>query len=294
MSEAALAIDAARAASLHAGAHGPRDDFIVRESARRMADRLATVRLAPARVLDLGCGSGADRPFLAERFPDAAYCGIDLSPARLEVARRSTGTSSWMRLLGRPRAPSFVRADFANLPFAARSADCLWSNLAIHWSPTPHRVVAEWSRVTRVGGLVAFSAFGPDTLREVVDAFACVDRATHVLPFTDLHDYGDMLVASGYTTPVVDAERITLTYAEPDALWRDVRSLGGNASIERVRTLRGRAFRRALDEALAATRGADGRYRLTLELVFAHAWKGEPRTTTDGGAIVRMPSPRRS
>ena len=284
-----LAIDIAQAARLHANARRAHDDFIFRETARRMGERLATVRLTPQRVLDLGGGSGADAPFLRERFPAAWYCGLDRSLARLRsipAVRRH-----W---LGRPHRQALVNADFASLPFASRTFDCLWSNLAIHWSSAPHRAIAEWSRVTSVGGLLTFSAFGPDTMREVVDAFTRVDGATHVLPFTDLHDYGDMLVASGFVTPVIDAERIVLTYAEPADLWRDVRSLGGNAAIGRVRSLRGRAFRGALDDALAATRGADGRYRLSLELVFAHAWKGESRKTVAGETIVRMPSPRGS
>lgn len=293
MSEPTLAIDASRAARLHAKPRAVHDDFIFRETSRRMAERLVTVRIDPARVLDLGCGSGADRAYLGERFPGAAYCGVDRSLARLRLAAGTPTGPAWSRWLGRSRRSAFVQADFASLPFAARSVDCLWSNLAIHWSPTPHRVIAEWSRVTDVGGLVAFSSFGPDTLREVTEAFRLVDRDDHVLPFTDLHDFGDMLVASGFTTPVIDAERIALTYADQDALWRDVRSLGGNAASGRVLSLRGRAFREAVHEALASLRGPDGRYRLTLELVFAHAWKGEPRTSSTGDAIVRMPSSRR-
>jgi len=290
--EAMLAIDVVQAARLYASARRVHDDFIFRETARRMAERLATVRLVPQRVLDLGSGDGADETFLRDRFPDAWYCGLDRSLARLLSVTERRAVSGWRRWTRPAHRPPLVNADFASLPFAARSFDCLWSNLAIHWSSAPHRVIAEWSRVTNVGGLLTFSAFGPDTMREVVDAFAQVDDEKHVLPFTDLHDYGDMLVASGFVTPVVDAERIVLTYAEPADLWRDVRSLGGNAAIGRIRSLRGRAFRTALDEALATTRGPDGRYRLSLELVFAHAWKGETRKTAAGETIVRMPMPR--
>ncbi|MGI9025680.1 MAG: methyltransferase domain-containing protein, partial [Burkholderiaceae bacterium] len=196
------------------------------------------------------------------------------------------------RLFHRRNEPLLVQGDFAALPFAAQSFDCLWSNLAIHWSPAPHRVLIDWSRMAKVGGLVAFSAFGPDTLREVAAAGAEVDGKRRVMPFTDMHDYGDMLIAAGFTTPVVDMERITLTYSNPDSLWRDVRALGGNAlldqDLDRARGLRGRRFKARLDEALARDRDRDGRYALSFELIFAHAWKGEPRTTRSGEAIVRF------
>jgi malonyl-CoA O-methyltransferase len=199
----------------------------------------------------------------------------------------ATAGSPLTRWLWRTAAPVVV-ADFAALPFAAGSIDVLWSNLALHWTSTPHRVLPEWGRVVATGGLVAFSAFGPDTLREVGDAFGAVDHRRHVVPFTDMHDYGDMLVASGFTSPVVDAERLTLTYSSAETLWRDVRALGGNALVDRARGLSGRRFGDAVRRGLESTRDADGRYRLTFELIYAHAWKAQPRTTSRGETIVRL------
>ncbi len=269
------------------------DDFLQREVAKRMAERLATIRIEASRVLDIGCGTGGDLAMLRERFADAMVIGIDASWGRLMRARGRAETGGLARLIHRfrPRSePPFVQGDFATLPFAAQSFDCLWSNLALHWSAEPHCVVMDWSRVASIGGLVAFSAFGPDTLREVAAAGAEVDGKRRVMPFTDMHDYGDMLIGAGFTTPVVDMERVTLTYSNPDGLWRDVRALGGNALLgpDRARGLRGRSFKARLDEALARGRDRDGRYALSFELIFAHAWKGEPRTTRSGEAIVRF------
>jgi malonyl-CoA O-methyltransferase len=268
------------------------DDFLQREVSRRMLERLATIRVDAGRILDLGCGGGRDRDALRVRFPDAAWHGLDLALPRLRAAQQDAATSRIGRWLRRPADRALVQADFATLPFPAHRFDVLWSNLALHWHAAPHVVLPEWSRVTRVGGLVAFSAFGPDTLREVAEASRAVDDRPHVVPFTDMHDYGDMLVAAGYTTPVVDMERLTLTYSTAASFWADVRALGGDPLADRTRGLRGRKADGRLQAALDRTRDAAGRYTLTFELIFAHAWKGEPRTTRDGDAIVRLQRPR--
>ncbi len=287
--EERLPIDASRTRQLFTSRRTLEgDDFLAREVSRRMIERLATMRLDVARVLDLGCGSGGDLAALRERFDGATVCGVDASLPRLVRAAANERPSRLSRLLRQETGPLLAGGDLAALPFAAHRFDLLWSNLSLHWSAEPHRVLPEWSRVTRVGGLVVFSAFGPDTLREVAAAFAEVDSLSHVMPFTDMHDYGDMLVASGFTSPVVDMERLTLTYPSTASLWRDVRALGGNALDARIRSLRGRRYGRRVDEALERTRGADGRSRLTFELIFAHAWKGEPRTTSRGETIVRI------
>jgi len=282
------AIAAARVARLFARPRlNTADDFVQREVAQRMLERLAAIRVDAYRIVDLGCGAGRDLAPLGRRFAGATVFGLDLVPSRLQCieADRPAGLARWWR---RDHGPLAMAADFAALPLAAGSVDLIWSNLALHWTSTPHRVLPEWGRVVRTGGLVAFSVFGPDTLREVREAFGEVDHRRHVLPFTDMHDYGDMLIESGFTSPVVDMERLTLTYATADSLWRDVRSLGGNALGEHPRGLYGRASRARLDRALDATRDRDGRLQLTFELIYAHAWKTEPRVTRGGEAIVRF------
>ena len=277
----------------HPAPHGPGDDFIVRETARRMLERSEVMRIATNRVLDAGCGAGADLAPLRARFPDAIVVGLDAAPSRLMRARSAerAATSRLARLLRRPTVSPLVAADFSALPFKPQCFDLIWSNLALHWSESPHRVLPEWARAIKVGGLVMFSAFGPDTLAEVAAAFRALDGEAHVMPFVDMHDYGDMLVDAGFATPVVDMERLTLTYSDAASLWRDVRSLGGNPLAMRHRGLRGRGFGRRLADALNAGRDEEGRYRLTFELIFAHAWKGAPRTTADGRAIVKLHRP---
>ena len=277
--------------------------FLRREIARRMFERLELIKVAPALVLDAGCGDGADLPALRQRFGGARLIGVDASVEMLEAARASqhAAQSSMNRLLQRwlPKSATgagigaeLACADFASLPLAAGSADLVWSNLALHWHPQPHRVFAEWRRVLRVDGLLMFSCFGPDTFKELRSAWAAADQAPHTLPFVDMHDFGDMLIDAGFATPVMDMETVTVTYADPARLLQDVRAWGGNPLSTRSRGLVGRAAYRRMLEALEAGRRADGTLALSFEIVYGHAFCPAPRTTASGESIIRFDRPR--
>lgn len=274
-------------------------DFLRREIAARMHERLGLVRIAPQRVLDAGCGAGADLALLQKNYPAAQIIGIDAAPAMAAAAAARPPASSLKslnqmlsRLLPAKAGIDLLAGDFGDLPFGPNSIDLVWSNLALHWHPQPDRVFAEWRRVLRVEGLLMFSNFGPDTLRELRAAFAEVDEQPRVLPFVDMHDFGDQLVEAGFSTPVMDMEVITVTYDTARALLADVRALGGNPLATRSRGLLGRAAGRRLEAALERGRRADGKLALTFEVIYGHAFRPAPRVTAAGEAIVRF-QPRR-
>ena len=269
-------------------------DFLRREIAGRMRERLGLVRMAPQRVLDAGCGAGADLPLLQKAYPAAQVLGLDAAQAMAVAARpaSSAGKSLLNRLLPAKAGIDLLAGDFGSLPFGPNSIDLVWSNLALHWHPQPDRVFAEWRRVLRVDGLLLFSSFGPDSLRELRTAFAEVDDLAHVLPFVDMHDFGDQLVEAGFSTPVMDMEVITVTYDTAQALLADVRALGGNPLTTRGRGLMGRAAFDRLQATLERGRRADGKLALTFEVIYGHAFRPAPRVTAAGEAIVRF-QPRR-
>jgi len=285
-------IDLARVRSLFAepGRIAPAD-FLRREVANRMFERLQLVKTAPRHVLDAGCGTGQDIAQLQKMYPAAQVLGVDASPGMLAQAAGGTAQSprSFLsRLLPAKAGIDLVCADFGNLPFGPNSLDLVWSNLALHWHPQPDRVFAEWRRVLRVDGLLMFSNFGPDTFRELRAAFAAIDDAPHTLPFVDMHDFGDQLVEVGFTTPVMDMETITVTYDTVEALLADVRAFGGNPLATRRRGLVGRAAGQRVLAALEAGRHPDGKLHLTFEIVYGHAFRPAPKTTAAGEAIVRF------
>jgi malonyl-CoA O-methyltransferase len=267
-----------------------------REIGSRMLARLDYVRLGPQAILDAGCGTGAAVGELAARYPGARVVALDVALPMLLAARmRSQGSRTvYRRLLGplvgraEPPRPAFVCADMNALPFAGVSFDLVWSNLTLQWVNDLPRAFAETRRVLRVGGLFTFTTFGPDTLKELAAAFLRVDGHTHVSRFTDMHDIGDMLVQAGFADPVMDMEFVTLTYESPAALMRELRALGAtNATRGRPRGLTGRNRLARVEAALEALR-RDGRIPATFEVIYGHAWKGEPRRTAEGHPIVKL------
>jgi len=284
-------IDMGRVRRLFADpARSTASDFLRREIATRMFDRLSLVKTAPQRVLDAGCGGGADLAQLQKTYPAAQVLGLDAVPAMLAAAAGEVQSprSFLSRLLPAKAGIDLVAGDFGQLPLGQNSVDLVWSNLALHWHSQPDRVFQEWRRVLRVDGLLMFSNFGPDTFIELRAAFAAMDETPHTLPFVDMHDFGDQLVEAGFTTPVMDMEKITVTYDTAAALLADVRAFGGNPLATRRRGLIGRAAWQRMLDALEAGRRSDGKLGLSFEVIYGHAFRPAPKTTAGGEAIVRF------
>jgi len=270
-----------------------------REVGQRMAERLGLVRMQPETILDAGCGTGVELGELHARYPDARLIGLDLALNMTLAARNRVGAAmrSARSLLARvlsPLAPArairpwCICGDIASLPIKPASIDLVWSNLTLQWVGDPQKAFAECRRVLRVGGLLSFTTFGPDTLKELRAAFLAADRATHVGRFIDMHDLGDMLVHAGFADPVMDMETLTLTYGDAIGLMRDLKAIGAhNVTAGRPRGMMGRQRWQRMLAALETTR-RDGRLPATFEVVYGHAWKPEPRMTDDGSAIIRV------
>lgn len=230
------------------------------EVAVRLLERLDLIRLQPTRVLDLGCGTGQCAAALAARWPRAQVVALDVVPPMLAKARaRGVG--------------GVIAADAQALPLASSSADLVLSSLMLQWCEAP-AVFAEVMRVLRPGGLWLFSSLGPDTLSELRAAWAQADAGAHVHAFTDLHDLGDQLLAAGFADAVMDAERLTLSYASLDTLLRELKALGtANALSARARGLSGKTRWQAMRAAYERWRLPDGRYPATHEVLYGHAWR---------------------
>ena len=254
-----------------------------REVCTRMLERLDIIKLQPACVLDIGSGTGWGTRQLGERYPKADMVALDIAIGMLQVAR---GTSGWWEKLFSGRRASFLCADVEALPVASASMEMVWSNLALQWCNDLPATFVELQRVLKTNGLLIFSSFGVDTLRELRTAFNGVDGHNHLNRFADMHDVGDMLVAAGFADPVMEMEKITLTYDDVRAVMQDLKSIGAhNATAGRASGMMGKAAWQRVTQNYEKLR-SNGKLPATFEIVYGHAWKTEPKTSHDGRAII--------
>jgi len=255
------------------------------EVCARMLARLDYIRIEPATVLDAGSGTGNAIAGLLARYPGARVIALDLALGMARRARaRRPRWRSWLDR-GGPRLAA-VCGDIEQLPLAPGCAGLAWSNLAIQWINEPQRAFAEMHRVLAPGGLLLFSSFGPDTLKELRSAFQGVDRHSHVHRFLDMHDVGDRLVACGFADPVMDMETVTLTYVDVRGLMRDLKAIGArNLTRGRPAVLGGKSLLATVSRNYEAFRRG-GKLPATFEVVYGHAWKPQPRTTADGKPVI--------
>lgn len=255
------------------------------EVGNRLIERLDLIRLNPRWVLDIGAGTGSTTRRLMKRYPRARFVALDLAPAMLRKARRRAP------LLRRLRCAC---ADAEALPFGEARFDLVFSNLTFQWVNDLDRVFREVQRVLRPGGVLLFTSFGPDTLKELRQCWAHVDSYVHVNRFIDMHDVGDALVRARLGGPVMEMECFTLTYRRTRDLTHELKTLGAhNIAAGRNAGLTGRRRWLAMEAAYERLRTADARLPATYEVIYGHAWGTEPiRQTTDHSGTVRVPLSR--
>jgi malonyl-CoA O-methyltransferase len=250
------------------------------EIRNRLLERLDIVRLQPQAVLDLGAGTGHASKALKQRYRTAEVIALDLSSAMLIEANRRQG---WLRRFHR------VAADAHRLPLKDASVELVFSNLMLEWCHDPDAVFQEIRRVLKPGGLLTFATLGPDTLRELRQAWREVDGYTHIHRFIDMHDLGDALMRAGLAEPVMDTERLTVTYPDADALMRELVATGArNVASGRARGLTTRARLEAVRRAIAPT-SPGGALPVSAEVVYGHAWAGQLRQPKRPGGEIRIP-----
>lgn len=245
------------------------------EVAGRMVERLQWFRDPPASWLHwepvIG-GLQAHRR-LADSLPQAKpWVWLEDREALARLGdgpvRRGWGGWPWGR-----------RTDGLSLAGPDTPVGMLFANMVLHHVARPQTLLRQWHRHVEVGGFLMFSCLGPDSLAELRAVYAREGWPLPAHAHTDMHDWGDMLVHGGFAEPVMDMERMVLTFSSASALLEELRGLGRNLSSSRFPGLRGTAWRRRLEQAIEqhGARAEDGRLRLTFEIIYGHAFKAEPR-----------------
>ncbi len=263
-------------------------DFLLREVAARLADRLDDVKRDFAMVLDLGCHGGEIGPLIAGRRGLSTLVQCDLSPAMAARARDANGASAHV-----------LAADEERIPFADATFDLVLSNLSLHWVNDLPGTLVQIRRILKPDGLFLGAMLGGDTLHELRGALmeaelACEGGASpRISPFAGVRDAGNLLQRAGFALPVADCDTITVSYQGALALMRELRGMGESNATRHRR--RGFSRRETLMQAAAAYdhhhAAKDGRIPATFEVIYLGAWAPhpcQPKPLAPGSASHRL------
>ena len=243
------------------------------EVARRMQERLEWIVKKPSEWLhwDPLQGGLQAHALLAARYPKSKAFVLEAGVQQAQAAHKKIAKPWWS-----PAAWHAPQTVFALPP---QPVQMLWANMALHMAADPQALIAQWHSLLEVDGFLMFSCLGPDTLREMRPLYAALGWPPPTHTFTDMHDWGDMLVGQGFAEPVMDMERISLSFSTPLTLLAELRGLGRNLHTGRFASLRGRGWLAALHAGLTgmATAQSDGRLTLTFEVIYGHAFKPPAR-----------------
>lgn len=257
-------------------------DFLYREIAERLVDRLDDIKRSFPLALDLGCHAGTLGRTIGARGGVETFVSCDLSP----------------RMAAAAPAPALA-GDEEVLPFAAGTFDLVLSSLSLHWVNDLPGALAQVRRALKPDGLFLAAMFGGQTLSELRrvlnDAEIALEGglSPRISPFAAVRDAGNLLQRAGFALPVADAETLTVMYEDPLKLLADLRGMGeANAALERRRTFTRRA---TLLDALSRYRDlyadADGRVPATFQIIYLTAWApdpSQPKPLRRGSAANRL------
>lgn len=256
-----------------------------REICDRMIERLQYIKYEPQVILDAGCGTGYGSGQLRKHYAKSRVVELDIAPAMLQASRKRQ--QGW-KLLPFMAAPAQICGDLEALPLRDGSVGMIWSNLALQWCNDLGATFAGLHGALESGGLLMFSTFGPDTLKELRQVFGTLDADAHVNRFVDMHDVGDALMQAGFAEPVMDMETVVLTYDDLAGLMRDLKALGAhNANQGRARGLLGKGAWQRLQQNYETLR-RDGKLPATYEVVYGHAWKGEKKPAPGEAQVIKF------
>jgi malonyl-CoA O-methyltransferase len=247
---------------------------VQREIGDRLFERLQFLNIKPRYVLDLGCGPGAYSLQLKKYYPKATVVGLDLAYQMLQQAKMKQGwRNKW----------SLVNGDMTAMPFATGLFDLVFANQVVHWSLSLSEVMSELNRVMNPGACLMFSTLGPDTFFELRQSWSIIDEHSHTNDFLDMHHVGDVLLAERFLDPVIDMEMLTAHYPTLPKLLQALKAQGvRNVNSKRNSGLTGKQAWSRFEQAFSGCRTEQGKFPLTYEVVYGHAWKGEERRTDKG------------
>ena len=242
--------------------HGTEGDFLLKEVATDMLDRLSIILRPFPLIAELGGHTG----LLAQQLKSRQ--GTDY------VLRLEQGSS----LLGREDHGLVFDPEF--LPLKPQSLNLLVSPLFLHWVNDLPGTLLQIRQSLAPDGLLLATLLGRESLKELREAFLIADSeisggaSPRVAPLPDLKDMGNLLQRAGFTLPVVDHDTLTVRYSSLFSLMQDLRRMGAtNALTDRSRAfMRRDCLMRAAEIYQERFSDPDGRVRATFQILSLSGW----------------------
>ncbi len=250
--------------------------WLHQEVARRMAERLAIIKLQPQRLVDWWSFTGAGAEVLTAAYPKSQRTEVEPTTALLKRSEQGH-VKPWWSLRRSPAERATVEAESNFEAALTEPAQLVWANMMLHAVADPPALLQRWQSALSADGFVMFSCLGPDTLRELSALYRRLGWPAPTMNFVDMHDLGDMLVRAGFADPVMDQETLKLSWADARSLLAELKTLGGNASPDRHAGLRTPRWKARLEAELSNLKAPDGRLYLSFEIAYGHAFKAVPR-----------------
>lgn len=250
---------------------------IQQEIGSRLLSRLDYIKIVPRTILDLGSGPGIFSAALKKKYRHAQVISLDISYPMLQMSK---DRQHWWRKW------HCVNANMIQMPFASGTFDLVFANQTIHWYQPTVEVLQEIYRVMHPNACFMFTTLGPDTFTEIAHAWAEVDNFSHINTFLDMHDWGDALMHVQFLDPVMDQEKLTCHFKSFSQLLQSLKKQGvRNIHPQRQAGLTGKKAYQAFQQAFAKFQTPEGKFPLTYEVVYGHAWRGNAMSRSIGDAV---------
>lgn len=213
------------------------------EISLRLLDHLEFVLLQPQTILQLEPQAEIGQ-LLQQRFSKAK---------RVTLASTEQPQKKWLR-----KPTAIPASNFEHLALADHSIDLIFANLAFTAINSVANVFEELHRILKPDGLLCFAMFGPDTFIELEKS-----------AFMDMHDIGDLLMKAQYIDPVMDMEKLTLSYSNSEQWHTDIEALR--------------------EKHLTQTFNPSFTPQLTVEAVYGHAWGSVKQLRANEQGEVHIP-----
>ena len=237
---------------------------------QELFDRLALIKIEPKNILDLGAGTGANGLSLKKIYKHAQIINYDFAKNMLFKAKFKQ-TSVLDRLINN-KIFSYVCGDLEAIPFRPNTFDLIWSSSTLQWCNNLPETLGMIRSILKPGGLFIFSSFGPGTLIELKNITMDVANVNRTNEFVDIHDFGDMLLSSGLSDPVLDMDNFVLTYSVVDKLFNDIKNIGATSGFRLSSVgLGGKTYLKKIKQAYEQFRENEV-LPATYEVIYGHAW----------------------